>query len=130
MQNYILCCAFVIVTQWFSTLNNFLFLFWARPFVNYFVPNISCMYGSIPSWIFLNPQFEFCINYFPTGDFVQLVSNSSRVRREDSRERMNSCLCWRNRRFVRVFVMYSCSDENSKITWSGARGLWCLSRGL
>jgi hypothetical protein len=56
MQNYILCCAFVIVTQWFSTLNNFdkyqqkfLFLFWARPLVNYFVPNISCMYGSIPS---------------------------------------------------------------------------------
>jgi hypothetical protein len=90
--------------------------------------SVVCMV--VPSWILLNPQVEFCINYFPTGDFAQLVSNSSRGRREDSRERMNFSLCWRNRRFVRDFVMYSCRDENSKIIWSGARGSWCLSKGL
>jgi hypothetical protein len=36
---YILCCALVIVTQCFSIFKR-LYIFLARSFVNYFVPNI------------------------------------------------------------------------------------------
>jgi hypothetical protein len=51
---YILCCAYVIVTQWFSIFKNFnkcqqiFLIFLAKTFANYFVPYISCRYGSGP----------------------------------------------------------------------------------
>jgi len=51
---YISCCAYVIVTQQFSIFKNFnkcqqnFLIFLARSFANYFVPNISCRYGSGP----------------------------------------------------------------------------------